>query len=166
MSQDGKEDDTNQQGFINTVLSVLSGTRRGRSPAISSASSTNSDTNPDRNVGQPDEEGFQGIIPPDGVLSLAKGDEDATSPHEKSLMGEGNFRYDEGSQALTNGGSSSGFRYFKNIEDGPSLLSSAVKKAGNSGNGSQGNAGDGGQEIDIGFVESSERSSQDWWLHT
>ena len=87
MSQDGKEDGTNQQGFINTVLSVLSGTRRGRSPAISSASSTNSDTNRDQNVGQPDEEGFQGISL-DGVLSLEKGDEDATSPREKSPMGK------------------------------------------------------------------------------
>jgi hypothetical protein len=143
MSQDGKEDGTNQQGFINTVLSVLSGTRRGRSPAISSASSTNSD-NRDQNASHSDEEGFQGI-PPDGILSLDKGDEDVTFPHEKSPMGEGNFRYDGGSQTLTNGGSSSGFRYFKNIEDGPSLVSSAVKKAGNAGDGSQGNAGDDNQ---------------------
>jgi hypothetical protein len=43
------------------------------------------------------------------------------------------FRFGEGSQTLANGGSSSGFRYFRHDEDGPSSVSSVVKKSGNAG---------------------------------
>jgi hypothetical protein len=90
-----------------------------------------------QNVGQSDGLGFQGITS-DGFLLLETRDEDATPPPEVSSEDGKNFRYDEGFQTLTNGGSSSGFRYFKNDEDGPSLISSVVKKTDNAGDDSQG----------------------------
>ncbi len=128
MSQDGKEDGKNQSGFINTVLSVLSGQRRARSPGNSTIF--------DANVGQPDRLEFEGSTP-DGVLSLERRDEDATPPPEVSPKDEESFRYAQGSETLTNGGSSSGFRYFRNNEVGLSLPSSVVKKA-DAGGDSQG----------------------------
>jgi hypothetical protein len=132
MSQDGKEDGKIQPGFISTVLSVLSGSRRARSPA----SPTKSDPMQGQNIDQPDVLGSQGI-PSDGVLSSEIRDEDATPPPERTSKGEKNFRYDEGPQTLANGSSSSGFRYFKNDEVGSSSLSSVVKKAGNTGDDSR-----------------------------
>ena len=132
MSQDGKEDGKIQSGFISTVLSVLSGSRRARSPA----SPANSDLRQGPNIVQPDVRGSQGI-PSDGVLSSETRDEDATPPPEGTSKGRKNFRYDEGPQTLANESSSSGFRYFKNDEIGPSSLSSVVKKAGNTGDDSR-----------------------------
>ena len=137
MSQRGKEGGKNQPGFMNSVLSVLSGSRQARSTANSPASSTKFDAMQGQNVGQSDGLGFQGITS-DGVLLLETRDEDATPPPEVSSKDGKNFRYDEGFQTLTSGGSSSGFRYFKNDEDGPSLLSSVVKKTDNAGDDSQG----------------------------
>jgi hypothetical protein len=137
MSQDGNEDGKSQPGFLNAVFSVISGSRRARSSASSSASSTNTDTIQDQNIGQSDGLGSQEITP-DGVLSLEIRDENATPPPGGFSKNEKSFRYDEGPQTLANGGSSSGFRYFKNDEDSPLLPSSVVKKTVNAGNDSQG----------------------------
>ena len=135
MSQKGKEDGKNQAGFMNTVLSVLSGSRRARSPANSSASSIKSDTIHGKNVG--DGLGFEESTP-DGVLLLERRDGEATPPPGVYPKNEENFRLDEGPQTFTNGGSSSGFRYFKNDEDSPLLLSNVIKKTRNAGDDSQG----------------------------
>jgi hypothetical protein len=132
MSQEGKEDGKSQQGFISTVLSVLSGSRRARSPV----SPTKSDPIQGQNTDQYDVLLESQGIPSDGVVSLDIREEDATPPGGPS-KGEKNFRYDEFPQTVANGSSSSGFRYFRNDEDGPSQLSSAAKKAGNTGDDSR-----------------------------
>jgi hypothetical protein len=132
MSQDGEEDDKSQPGFINAVLNVLSGSRRLRSPA----SPLKFDPIQEQNIGQSDGLDPQGIAS-DEVLLLEKGNDETTPPPEASSKSGKSFRYDEGSQTLANGGSSSGFRYFKPDEDGPLSLSSVVKKAGKAGDDSQ-----------------------------
>jgi hypothetical protein len=83
MSQKGKEDGKNQSGFMNTVLNVLSGSRRARSPADSSERFIKSDTIPDKNVG--DGLGFEELTP-DRVLLLEKGDGETTPPPEVGLQ--------------------------------------------------------------------------------
>ena len=135
MSQDGEEEDRGQPGFINTVLSVLSGSRRIRSPA----SSSKFDPIREQNLGQSDRLAFQETAP-DRVLSLNDKDGEATPPPEVFPGSGKSFRYDEGHQTLANEEQSSGFRCFKNGEDdGPSLLSSVVGKAGQAGDNSQTN---------------------------
>jgi hypothetical protein len=135
MSQDGEEDDRSQPGFISTILSVLSGSRRHRSPA----SSSKFDPIQEQNISQSDRLASQEIAP-DRVLSSGIRNEDATPPPEALSKSEKSFRYDEGPQILANEGSSSGFRYFKHGEDdGSSLLSSVVGNAGHAGDDSQAN---------------------------
>jgi hypothetical protein len=133
MSQDGDEDDRVQSGFMSTVFSVLSGSRRIRSPA----SSLKADPIQESNISQSDRLASQEIAP-DRVLLLDSKDGEATPPPEELPRSGKGFRYDEGFQTLANEESSSGFRYFKNGEDdGPSLLSSVAGKAGHTGNNSQ-----------------------------
>ena len=134
MSQGGEEDDRSQPGFISTVLSVLSGSRRHRYPA----SSSKFDPIQEQNISQPDRLASREIAP-DRVSSDIR-NEDATPPPEMLSKSEKIFRYDEGRQTLANEGSSSGFRYFKHGEDdGPSLLSSVVGNAGHAGDDSHAN---------------------------
>ena len=137
MSQDGKEDGKSQPGFITSVLSAISGSRRTRSPVSFSARSTKPDNLQDQNIGQSDGLESQESRP-DGVLLLEVRNEEETPPPGGFSKDEKSFRYEKGPQTLTNGGSSSGFRYFRNDEDSPLLPSPAVQKTVNDGDDSQG----------------------------
>jgi hypothetical protein len=71
------------------------------------------------------------------LVFLQKGNDEITPPPDVSPKSGKSFRYDEGSQTLANGRSSSGFRYFKPDEDSPLSRSPVVEKAGNAGDNRQ-----------------------------
>jgi hypothetical protein len=100
------EDRTAQPGFVRTVLQVFSGSRF-RTPESPKTFGSRRDENR-----QGDRAHLSGLTSDEVVLT--KEIPDDTTPLDEGLSKS--FRYNDGSPTLTNGGPSSGFRYFKNDE--------------------------------------------------
>ena len=118
----GMEDKTAQLGFVKSVLQVFSGSRL-RTPGVSKTL----DSDPIRRdeTGQDDRDHVSGSSPDEVLLTEEITDSTA------SLDAGPSYRYNDGSPALTHGGSSDGFRYFRNdavgVDQGKGGISSPAR---------------------------------------